>query len=458
MSDGTDFQNGQPTRCPYWDSVIDPGDERCLMCWETWGQVVSAGSSAEPYDTVGSDTKTDEPTLASEDQKSRQINDESDLKEESVDHGVPGTIESIMVERQSRITLLLAFVAFIIIGFIAAVILRFPASGGISFTPTETALPPTITFTPSWTPLPSGQGLPTSSATVTPVPLPSDTPQPPRIHSVSSGDTLFGLGLRYGVSHESIAAANSLAPDVGLLVSQQLAIPWPTATPPLVPVAVEVSGQTIIADPTDCSLYEIKSGDTLLGVASRNRVDYRALLAVNRLTELSILQPGDEICIPRIIRSGVLPLTPGPSPTPTNTPPPEGPNLLLPLADSRFGSTEKAIVLQWVAVKDLEENEWYMVEMTDLTDVDSHPLRAFVRQTSFRVPGEWRPDVEETHQFRWRVAIVKVTGQREDGQFIYTFGGTSSEEGSFYWHGAVPTATPPIPTETPTPSNGNNGY
>jgi LysM repeat protein len=270
---------------------------------------------------------------------------------------------------------------------------------------------------------------------------------------------MFGLGLRYGVSNESIAAANGLAPDVGLLVSQQLIIPWPTATPPLEPVALQISGQTIIADPTDCSLYEINSGDTLLGVASRNRVDYRALLAVNRLTEGSILQPGDEICIPRIIRSGVLPPTPGPSPTPTNTPPPAGPNLLLPFPDTQFGLAEKAVVLQWVAVKDLDENEWYMVEMTDLTDVDSHPLRAFVRHTSFLAPEEWRPNVDEIHQIRWQVAIVKVMGQREDGQFIYTFGGSSSEEGSFYWQGAVPTATPPIPTETPTPSpsSGNNG-
>ena len=56
-------------------------------------------------------------------------------------------------------------------------------------------------------------------------------------------------------------------------------------------------------------------------------------------------------------------------------------------------------------------------------------------------------------------SIVKVTGQREDGQFIYTFGGANSDEGSLYWQGAVPTATPPIPTDTPTPSatTGNNG-
>jgi hypothetical protein len=109
-------------------------------------------------------------------------------------------------------------------------------------------------------------------------------------------------------------------------------------------------------------------------------------------------------------------------------------------------------VFQWAAVKDLAEQEWYMVEVTDLTDVDSHPLRGFTRQTSFRVPEQWRPDVTESHTFRWRVSIVQVTGQRADGAFIYTFGGRTSEDAFFTWLGAIPTPTPTAtPTLTPAP-------
>jgi LysM repeat protein len=246
---------------------------------------------------------------------------------------------------------------------------------------------------------------------------------------------MFGLGLRYSVSSESIAATNGLAPDAGLIVSQQLVIPWPTATPPLVPVQVEIGGQVIVADPTDCVRYEIKSGDTLLGIASRNRVDYRALLAANRLTEQSILQPGDEICIPKIIRGGVLPPTPGPSPTATSSPPPAGPHLLLPLPESEFSSEDDIIVLQWVTVKDLAEDEWYMIEVTDLSEVDAHPNRGFARHTSFKIPDEWRPTGEGLHRYRWLVSIVRTTGIREDGQFTYTFGGSSSEDGTFFLEG-----------------------
>ena len=460
MSDSTELEKGERSRCPKCDSVIDSADERCLMCGEPLTEVESSGSLTELNASEPNDTAREVISDTGEIPQSQYLGEGGDSIEEAADSEEPEAVKSVMVEKQSRITLVLAFIAFIIIALLGVLVLRFPTSAEVSFIPTETALAPTITYTPSWTPLPADQAVSESTSTVTPVTTASETPQAPRAHSVSAGETMFGLGLRYDVSSQSIAAANGLAPDAGLVVSQQLLIPWPTATPPLEPVVVEVSGQTIIADPTDCSMYEIKGGDTLLGVASRNRVDFRALLAVNRLTDQSILQPGDEICIPRIIRSGVLPPTPGPSPTPTNTPPPAGPHILLPLPEANIGLSEEPFALQWVAVKDLDENEWYMVEMTDLSSVDSHPLRAFSRQTSFLVPKEWRPDDDETHQFRWQIAIVKVTGHREDGQFIYTFGGASSEEGSFYWAGTVPTATRPVPTDTPTPaiSSDNNGF
>jgi LysM repeat protein len=365
------------------------------------------------------------------------------------DRPVP-VVESVMVERQSRLTLWLTAVFAVIIIVLGLLVLRYPASATISFLPTMTPLPPTLTHTPTLTPIPSETSPPTETPTVTPIPQPTDTPRPPRSHTVASGDTLFGLSLFYGVSVESIAEANGLV-NGGIQANSQLLIPWPTATPPLVPVEVVIGDETIIADPTDCQRYEILGGDTLFGIAARFSVDLRALLAVNRLTDQSILQPGDTICIPQIIRGGVLPPTPGPSPTPTNTPPPPGPQLLYPGRQTVVEPPQGPLVLQWVAVKDLADDEWYMIEVTDLTDLDAFPRRGFTRQNSFRVPESWRPQVEESHYFRWRVSIVLVTGQREDGSFIYTYGGRRSEDRYFFWLGAIPTPTPtPSPTATPT--------
>jgi LysM repeat protein len=268
---------------------------------------------------------------------------------------------------------------------------------------------------------------------------------------VAAGDTLFGLSLRYGLDLDSIAAANGLIPEsAGLQVSQELLIPWPTATPPLQAIQVELDGQLVVADPADCPRYTIQSGDTLFGIAAFYGVDMAAILQVNRLTEQSVMLPGDTLCIPTIIRGGVLTATPGPSPTPTSTPPPLGPELLYPPPGQVVEPPEGPVLLQWAAVKDLQEDEWYMVELADLTRPDSHALRAFTRANALRLPDEWRPDEAAVHLLRWRVRIVRVTGQRQDGTFVYTFGGRASVERLFTWLGALPTPTPsPSPPATP---------
>ncbi len=361
-------------------------------------------------------------------------------------------IESVLIEERSRNTIWLVGGFIVLIGIVGFAILSTPGEVALALLPTVTEPAAPYTPTPTRTPLASNTPLPSPSPTNTLTPLPSETPRSPRAHQVVSGETLFSLSLRYGVTMDSIAAENGIDTGAGIQVSQNMLIPWPTATPPLEPVAINQGGQVIIADPTDCQMYEIKSGDTFLGIAYRERIDLEALTAVNRFTDQTILQPGDLICIPKIIVGGQLPPTAGPSPTPTEIPPPAGPYLLYPVEEAVIEPPDQPFYLQWVAVKDLEPDEWYMVELTDLTLVDSHPLREFTRDNAIRIPVTWRPREDSTHLIRWRVRIVKVSGQRNDGSFIYTFGGTNSEDALFHWPGAIPTATPtPTPTVTPTP-------
>ncbi len=433
--------NGDERRCPACDSVVAANDERCLMCGTTLDgpAFLDSDERIEPAeDTSGL------PAAAGLKQATSDAQ-EADAELE------PTVFQSTMVERQSPITLWLTAGFVVLILIIGVLMLQNPVVATLAIFPTETPIPPTQTLTPTWTPLPSETSPPTEIPTLTPTPLPTETPRPPQSHTVAAGETLFGISLRYGVSMESIAETSGLSPNAALQVSQELLIPWPTATPPLAPVEVDIGGETIIADPTDCLVYEIKGGDTFFGIAARERVDLRALMAANRLTEQSVLQPGDTICIPTIIRGGVLPPTPGPSPTATATQPPEGPDLLYPVREAEVTLVDEPFFLQWVAVKDLATDEWYMVELTDLSAVESHPLRGFTRQTSFQVPVSWRPDVPETHLMRWRVTIVRVLGERQDGSFIYTFAGSSSDDAHFTWQGAIPTVAP-TPTDTPSPT------
>jgi hypothetical protein len=151
-----------------------------------------------------------------------------------------------------------------------------------------------------------------------------------------------------------------------------------------------------------------------------------------------VVYPGDQ-----------LPATPGPQPTATSTAFPAGPTLLYPVNGAEIDPPDGLLRLQWVSVKDLKEDEWYMVELTDMDELDSLPYRAFTKDTSLEVPGDWRPKTPEKHRMRWRTSIVNVIGERADGGFIYDYGGSSIEDSYFYWLGAVPT---PTPTDTPTPS------
>ena len=356
----------------------------------------------------------------------------------------------VMRERQAPLTTIMTLVVAVITVALGYLVLQASANSPVSVQlfPTVTPLPPTLTFTPSITPFPTETTAPTLTPTTTPTPRPTDTPQPPRFHTVQTNETLFTLAVFYGVTVDSIAEANQRSPNSPLLVEEALVIPWPTATPPLVAVTVELDGQLFIADPLDCAtLYTIQSNDSLVSIGAQYNVDFRAVLAVNGLTADTLIRPGDTICIPQVgLFDGELPPTPGPSPTPRPAGPPDGPILLYPPEATAFSAAGGPPLVQWAAVKDLAEDEWYMVEVVDVTDVDSFPHRAFTRDTALVLPAQWQPAVTDVHRFRWNVRIVQVTGRRTDGSFIRSFGGRTSADSFFTWEGAIRV---PTPTQTP---------
>jgi hypothetical protein len=428
-------KDAKELRCPHCDSVVADNATRCIMC----GAELEAQKLAE--------------------EKPVRVNLKDDRLEVSIKEPekIPDVFESVMRERRSRSLLWLTMVVALLTLLISVLLLRDQdAELTLAMVPTTTPLPPTLTYTPTLTPIATETNPPTETQILTNTPAPTDTPQPPRYHSVANGETLFGISLFYRISADSIAEGNGIPSNSQIQVGQQLLIPWPTATPPLESMFLEIKGETLIADVTDCEIVIIEEGDSAYGLSAEKGVPAEAIVAVNRLTEESIqlLHPGDALCVPKIIHSDTLPATPGPAPTATATSFPAGPNLLYPVEGSVLELRDEPIALQWVAVKDLEEDEWYMVELADLDLLDAIPYRAFTRDNAFRLPSSWRPIVPELHQMRWRISIVQVTGQRADGEFIYSYGGHSSADASFYWLGAVPTPTPtptPIPTETPLP-------
>ncbi len=456
-------------RCPYCDSVVARTASRCSICGKEIEPEIEEKPEIEIEEYLEIEEPVsvevevapeieEEPKIEIEEEESAGILAEPEIilpketdPQAPVPDPIPRTADPAPPPPRSPFPdpvfiLTAVFTMFMLV--ISVLILRYQEPvQDLGLFPTLTPIPPTITFTPTWTAVPSQTPSPTTVPTVTPTPMPPPTLQPPRPHRVSSGETMIGLASRYRVSMDSIISQNGLASDSHIQVGQELQIPWPTATPPLVKIGIEINGELVIADPTNCQRYEVLSGDSLAVISAKYDVDFDLLVQVNRLENDVLLQPGDTVCIPTILYGETLPPTPGPSPTPLPTAPPAGPDLLYPVADAVIDPPDGRVMLQWVGIKNLSEREWYMVEMSDLDQIDRLPRRAFTRDTMHRLPASWRPDVNESHHIRWQVSIVTVTEWRADGLPIYTYGGEMSDPSFFEWLGAVPTATP-LPTAT----------
>jgi spore germination protein len=95
-----------------------------------------------------------------------------------------------------------------------------------------------------------------------------------QIHVVQSGQSLYGISQAYGVTVESIAAANEIDPALPLVVGQALVIP--------------ITGR----------YYWVQPGDSLYTIARRFGVDAGTLASVNALSPGQPLQVGLRLYIP----------------------------------------------------------------------------------------------------------------------------------------------------------------
>lgn len=104
------------------------------------------------------------------------------------------------------------------------------------------------------------------------------------VHKVKSGDTLWAVARRYGVSVEDLAAANGLNPKGGLTVGKRLKIP---GDGPSGRDSQERSRMT----------YKVRQGDTLSEIADKFNVSVRELMAWNNLHHSASLRKGQRLVL-----------------------------------------------------------------------------------------------------------------------------------------------------------------
>lgn len=108
------------------------------------------------------------------------------------------------------------------------------------------------------------------------------------LYTVRSGDTMWLIAQRFGVSLDALIAANPQVKDPSLVFpGQVLCVPGPPA-PPACPGGF---------------LYTVQPGDTLFAIAQKFGVSLQDLIASNpQIKDPSLIFPGQVICIPAVKR------------------------------------------------------------------------------------------------------------------------------------------------------------
>jgi len=103
-------------------------------------------------------------------------------------------------------------------------------------------------------------------------------------YTVQSGDTMFNIARRFGVTLDALKAANPQIANPDLIFPGQVLcvpVPMPPVTCP------------------NGTLYTIRPGDTMLDIATRFGVTLQALLAANpQVVDPNRIFAGDTLCIP----------------------------------------------------------------------------------------------------------------------------------------------------------------
>lgn len=322
------------------------------------------------------------------------------------------------------IALLGAFALLAAGGTFAAV--RFTGGRAAGDEPTETT---TVTVTPTSSPTPQ------PTATSTPMPTPT-----PLSHTVGPNETCVQIAAFYDVSVQSIIQMNQLATTCPLSVNQTLLIPHPTATPTAEPTATLPPAEATRAA-CETIEYEVKANDTLFDIAQNYAVEMETVKDWNGMTADTVFS-GQLLVIPLCQRT----INTGPSPTPTNPPPYPAPNLLLPQDGAAFDLNSDTITLQWAAVGELRENEFYHVVILDVTEGSgTRRIDDYVKDTKYIVPTNMRPGESTAHILRWWVEPVRQVGSNSRGEPVYDQAGEQSRRRDFSWAGAPTGAATPTP-------------
>ena len=200
---------------------------------------------------------------------------------------------------------------------------------------------------------------------------------------MQSGDSVIAIAAKYGSTVKDIISTNNLSADGRLSVGQELLIPIPGPS----------GGPGPTATPgTTGLMYNVQSGDTISGLATRYKSQVDWILEANNMKASDTLRIGQPLLIP------LVPATPTPVPTalvtpllptPTEIPGLSAPQLLMP-GDAATISGQDSVLLSWTSVGVLAPEEWYVVTLKS-PEKATAIASWWTKNSSWRLPVDYRP-------------------------------------------------------------------
>ncbi len=305
----------------------------------------------------------------------------------------------------------------------------------------------TTEASPSWTP----SLMPTPlveivTSTLAPTEIPSETPVPtetpgPWEYIIQPGDSLGGIIQRSPHNYQydsavidAVVRLNSNISNADVLPPPGTSILIPRPTPVTIITGVDAEGNPITSEqnpstrdrigvdgPIGC--HEVREGQTVIGIVEEyGGMTLEILSQLNSDLNFSrcnfeepsggescnvIVFPGQ--CVNVLLPTATPTLSPTPSgnETPTLTPTYRAPSMISPPNGVIY--TGSSLSLHWDSIGVLDENEYYLVQVTNRdTGITWNEV---TRNTSIRVAVSVRPPAGETHEIDWRVTVAAENAQ-----------------------------------------------
>ncbi|HRJ40698.1 MAG: LysM peptidoglycan-binding domain-containing protein [Caldilineaceae bacterium] len=260
--------------------------------------------------------------------------------------------------------------------------------------------------------------------TATPISESEPTPGPLLvIHTVQSGETLSAIAIQYGVTVETIQAANGLK-DSLIRAGSELVIPVPQ-------VVSEITNQVEVPS---IFRYTVQPGDTVVSIAVRFGATVEGILKASGIVASDFIRPEQVLRIPVELPPGVAASSESARNVPglNNSAGGYAAARLLEPGDGVALPRGEEVIFRWISVDLLAPNEWYVLRIWPVEGSVGLLPAVWTKATSHRLHPDAVPVTSAAMQYGWQVTVVRILPDQGEGRGIQA-ASVPSDVRNFTW-------------------------